>query len=151
MLWCVRFLQRQSMHPDDYHMKWRLRHKLHPADWGVVQHQMALKSIALAGCNDQLDLPNCAFAEHLLREAQMIEYYYRTQEREADEAHKKEKQRAGMPMVEMELFLGGAKSSYDSMIMPDLVEHVSRALERDSAIMKQSRKAREERALARKS
>ena len=51
---------------------------------------------------------------------------------------------------EVELFLGSNKSSTDTMIAPDLTEWVAKQMERDASIAKQSRKAREESALARK-
>ena len=147
--WCLAFLRRQQMHPDDYHLRWRQRHRLQVVDWGVNQHQVALRTLALAGCGDQLDLPNLCCMEHLAREAQMVEYYYRTQEREADEEKKKQKTMAGLPLKEVELFLSAGKSHFESMVCPVLVEHVAKALEREATVMKQSRKAREERALAR--
>mmetsp|Transcript_26387 Transcript_26387/g.57288 ORF Transcript_26387/g.57288 Transcript_26387/m.57288 type:complete len:387 (+) Transcript_26387:759-1919(+) len=145
--WCIRFLQRQQQHPDDYHQSWRHRHKLNLTDWGVVQHQVALRTVALAGCSDQLDLTNLAAVEHLLREAQMVEYHYKNLERDVDV---KGKGKQGLPNEEMDLFLGAGKSSHDAMVCPELMDHVAKAMERDALILKQSRKAREERALARK-
>ena len=47
-------------------------------------------------------------------------------------------------------FLGQSKSAWDCMVAPALTEHVAKNLERDAGIAKQTRKAREERALARK-
>eukprot|EP00971_Amphidinium_carterae_P027702 545958-Amphidinium_carterae.1 len=73
--WCVRFLQRQQLHPSDWHTAWQTRLKLHPTDWGVAVHELCLKAIALAGCVDQLDLPNVSTVEHLFRQVQMVEYY----------------------------------------------------------------------------
>ena len=67
----------------------------------------------------------------------------------ADDKNKKCKG-TGMPVEEMELFQGTGKSSFECMVCPELVEHIAKQLERDSLILKQSRKAREERALARK-
>ena len=168
--WCIAYLRRQQMHPEDYHIRWRQRHRLNIHDWGVVQHQLALRTVSIAGCADQLDLPNLAAIEHLMREAQLVEHHYRNQERDQDDRHtagdagggggaggananaggKKQKGgKGGMPIQEVELFLGAGKSFYECMVAPELLEHVAKLMERDSGILKQSRKAREERALAR--
>ena len=151
-LWCIRFLQRQQMHPDDYHARFRLRHKLTPGDWGVLQHGIALRAIALAGCQDQLDLPNLAVIESLVREAQMSEYYYKQIERDEHEKSRGQdkKNSRGLALDEVEYFQGTDKTAYDSMICPALAEWIAKQAERDSSIAKQTRKAREERALARK-
>ena len=74
--WCIKFLQRQKMHPDDYHQCWASRLKLTAADWGVTAHGNALRAVCLAGCLDQLDIPNLCIIEHLLREAQLVEHHY---------------------------------------------------------------------------
>jgi hypothetical protein len=108
---------------------------------------LALRTLALAGCSDQLDLPNCSSMEHLFREAQMIEYHYKTMERDEDD---KKKQKTAMPSQEADLFLGAGKTGHEAMVAPELMEHVAKSLERDALILKQSRKFREERSLARK-
>ena len=53
-----------------------------------------------------------------------------------------------LPLDEIEYFQGSNKTPYDSMICPELAEWISKQAERDSTIAKQTRKAREERALA---
>ena len=83
--WCVRFLQRQQQHPDDYHRAWMLRNKLNPSDWGVEAHRIALRAMSLGSCADQLDMTNLALGEHLLREAQLVEFHYRNIERDLEE------------------------------------------------------------------
>ncbi len=103
----------------------------------------------MAGCADQLDLPNLACVEHLMREAQMVEYHYKNLERDHDAKGAKGKG-GGLAVEEVELFLGGGKSHFEAMVAPDLVEYVAKNLERESSILKQSRRAREEHALARK-
>ncbi len=148
--WCLRYLQRQQMHPDDYHIRWRQRHKLGPADWGVTAHQTGMRCLAIAGCSDQLDLPNLAVIEHILRECQMCEHHYRQIEKDLDDKQRRDKKVGGMPMDEADLFLGVSKSMHDTMVCPELQEFIAKALERDANIQKQTRKAREERTLARK-
>ena len=54
-----------------------------------------------------------------------------------------------MAAEEQELFMGSRSSDGAVMIAPALVEYVAKELEKQSAIDKQARKAREERALKR--
>ena len=147
--WCIRFLQRQQVHPDDYHGAWRTRHKLAGNGYGVQTHAQALRCIAVAGCLDQLDLPNLAVIEHLFRQVQLVEYYYRERQRASEDKQFKDKKSVGVSSEEVELFLGGSKSGLESMICPDLMQHIAKELEREASINKQTRKAREERALLR--
>ncbi len=138
------------MHPDDYRQRWRSRFKLTEADWSVSAHQACLRSLALAGCSDQLDLVNLAICESLFREIQAGEHHYRQAERDQEGKARKDKKHAGVPADEMDLFLDVGKSSYDCMVCPMIQEHIAKTFERDANIVKQTRKAREERALARK-
>ena len=144
------FLRRQQMHPEDYHRQWRTRHGLSGVDWGVTAHASALRAVALAGCCDQLDLPNLSVIEHLLRDGQMVEYHYKNVEREKEDKLRRDKKVTGPTIDESELFLGVGKSAYESMICPDLTDWIAKQLERDANIIKSTRKAREERAQSRK-
>lgn len=151
-MWCLRYLARQQMHPDDYHLRVKQRFKLHVSDWGVSQHQLAMTAVAIACCSDQVDLPNVGTIQHLLREAQMVEYHYRGVERDLEDKSRREKKGGGngLPAEEADLFLGAHQSPSDCMVCPDLTEWISKQLERESQIQKQVRQAREERAMARK-
>ena len=111
----------------------------------MVQHQVALRTVALAGCSDQLDLPNLSAVEHLLREAQMVEHHYHILGRAADEKLHAQAKKQRLPLHEVDLFMGAGRSSHESMVCPELVEHVAKSLEREALILKQSRKARDER------
>ena len=152
--WCIRFLRRQSMQPDDYHAKVRIRYKLTDLDWGVTDHSTAMHCVALGGCMDQVDILNLACFEYLLRRAQLVEYYYHDLEQAAEEksagASDKKPKSHGPPQSEVRLFTGTNYTHHDAMICPELLEWIGKQLERQSQIQKQSRKAREERALARK-
>eukprot|EP00971_Amphidinium_carterae_P349223 6490908-Amphidinium_carterae.2 len=147
--WCLRFLQRQQLPPEEYHLSWRTRHRLSPHYYGVEAHQLALKAINLAGTVDQLDLPNLSIIESLFRQVQMIEHYYREKAQASEEKAACEKKLQGVAAVEQELFLGSGRSGHEAMVAPDLMKHISTELEREALISKQARKAREERSLAR--
>jgi hypothetical protein len=99
-------LARQQTHPEDYHRQWRIRHKLRGADWGMVQHQLAMRCVAVGACSDQLDLSNLTMAEALLKEAQMAEPFYKNTERDAVQKARKDKKAGGPPLDEAELFAG---------------------------------------------
>ena len=112
-------------------------------------HQLALRTIGMAGCSDQLDLCNLGCMEHLLREPQLVEYFYANVEKDKAEKERQQAKKgtaSGPSGEEMELFRGAYKSSGSSMVCPELTEWIGRQLERDANIMKQARKAREERA-----
>ncbi len=55
-----------------------------------------------------------------------------------------------MAADEAELLFGVSKSMHDTMVRPELQEVIAEALERDANIQKQTKKACEEQALARK-
>eukprot|EP00971_Amphidinium_carterae_P138366 2741696-Amphidinium_carterae.1 len=147
--WCLRFLHRQQLPPEEYHLSWRTRHRLAPHDYGVEAHQLALKAINLAGTVDQLDLPNLSVVESLFRQIQMVEHYYREKAQAQEEKAAREKKLQGVAAVEQELFLGSVRSGHEAMVSPELMRHISAELEREASISKQARKAREERSLAR--
>lgn len=118
------------MHPEDYHRQWKTRHKLSDVSWGVSVHGMSLRTVALAGCNDQLDVPNSCALEHVLREAQLMEYWYHNQERDNEERTRKQSKAGGPVADEIDLFLGSLKGSNQSMICPEHTEWIGRQLER---------------------
>lgn len=148
--WCMRFLARQHTHPDDYHRNWKSRHKLAEVDWGVAIHALVMRGVSLALCNDQVDGMNMTVIEHLFREAQLVEYHYHMQEKDEEEKKKKDKKHGGPTAEESDLFRGSLKSGFAAMVCPELTEYIAKQLERDVNIQKQTRKAREERTLARK-
>lgn len=165
--WCCSFLDRHSGGPRDHHRWWKANLKLHDDMWGVAEHSLAMQSLDIAACYDGLDVVNFGCIQLLLRKAQMIEDAYAergppvimTDGKKSAEGTKEEKggggakgsgkgQRPGL-LEEGMIFLGQHKEFEHLMVAPDLMEWVSREVERDAAVMKQVRKAREERFLAR--
>lgn len=118
--------------------------------------------LELAGGYDGLDVVNLACVELLLRQAQLVEFSY--SERgpapppPAKDSDGKEKPKGSGKgkndkvgiYDESFIFLGSHKEYGTVMVAPDLLDYVSREVEREASVMKQVRKAREERALARK-
>mmetsp|Transcript_112135 Transcript_112135/g.323943 ORF Transcript_112135/g.323943 Transcript_112135/m.323943 type:complete len:376 (+) Transcript_112135:146-1273(+) len=148
--WCMQFLGKKNG-PMSHHEWWRTVAKLAPSDYGVAEHEMIMRALQDGLEYDQLDLVNLVLCEHLVRRAQLIEYYHR--ERTRQEMSLGSGGSASKGLIEHEeqdAFMGTAGLTGSLMICPALVEHVSREMERQSSIDKQARKAREERALRRK-
>ncbi|CAK0789849.1 unnamed protein product, partial [Prorocentrum cordatum] len=143
--WCLDFLRRRHT-PTDHHLMFKTTARLQSEQWGVQEHEQLMKYIELAGTYDQLDLSNCAFAEAIFRRAQTIEWSYHDRLREADSASSKDK----MSPEEFSAFSGFSKAGDLLMVAPTLLEFVKGQVEKDAAIMKNIRKAREERELRRK-
>ena len=83
----------------------------------------------------------------------MIEYFYSEKGPGGGKGSGKAKDKKaedGSYKSEAAIFSGTHREFGDTMIAPDLLEYVSKEVERDAAILKQVRKAREERAAASK-
>ena len=123
-------------------------------NWGVAAHEAGCRTLEHAGCFDQAELCNLASVETLVRRLQLIEYYYYEAARR-EEAGRQQQQgkgkKIGATIEESAVFSGQNRDYGECMVAPSLIDHVAKEVERDAAIMKQIRKAREERALQRKS
>jgi len=148
--WCCMFINKRGGGPVDWDRFWRTVNRLSFESWGVAEHEALLKSIENMGCFDQLELCNLAGVEVLFRRAQLIEYFYFEAGRR-DEAGKKGAGKHGPSMEETSVFTGANRDFGECMVAPSLIDHVAKEVERDASIMKQLRKAREERALHKKS
>lgn len=150
--WCLEFLAKKNG-PLSHHEWWKSVTKLSSPDYGVSEHEMIMRAVQDALEYDEVDLVNLTIGEHMLRRGQLIEYFHREKARQEvsmSGGSASEKGRATIEVEEQDAFLGTSGLSGALMISPDLVQHVSRELERQAAIDKQARKAREERALRRK-
>ena len=81
----------------------------------------------MAGCVDQLDLPNVAIVEALLREAQMTECRYGQIERDEFERNRTNDKNTAMgrSLDEVEYFQGTEKMVSEHMIAPQLIEWIA--------------------------
>lgn len=158
--WCSRFLDRKAGGPRDHHKWWKAANRLSDDMWGVVEHSLIMQALDLGARFDALDIANLACFELLARKAQMVEYSVLgegdragAQRRDRVEGGRQEgagqgrrpvvahRRRSHLPRTTQRIrgLHGG----------PDLMEYVSKEVEREASIMKQVRKAREERHLAR--
>ena len=151
MAWCAHYLDRRGGGPLDHHQWWKSVHGLRADSWGVVEHETALRSLEHAGCYDNVDVSNVAALEVVVRRVQLIEYAY-AERRGVPKGKGKGKaneydstaDRAGL-IEESAVFSGIHRENGEMMVAPELLEYVSKEIEKDASIMKQIRKARDER------
>ena len=157
-MWCCKYIARRSAGPTDHHRWWRATHVLQLGDWGVGAHSEHLSAIEKMGCYDALDVVNLAGAEVMFRQLQLIEYAYARDsplcDAKGDSKGERERKRQRKTMdtdaimrQEAAVFAGAHRDTGDLMCSPDLLEYVGKEIEKDASVMKQVRKAREERRL----
>eukprot|EP00971_Amphidinium_carterae_P296522 5890637-Amphidinium_carterae.1 len=124
--------------PVTRHKTWRTENKLDAKSGQATLHLVCSECLELLACTDQLDMTNIAGAEALARRLQLVEYdvLKKTEEKVLEDGG--------------EYFLGRSKRAGGAIIAPELLRHVAERASRDSAILKETRKAAEEKALARK-
>ena len=110
---------------------------LTPDMWGVVEHENFMKMLDKMGRFDGLT--------RLL----LIEYFYSDKGPGGGKGTGKSKGKCKKHEVlsykaEAAIFTGTHREYGDVMVAPDLLEYVSKEVERDAAVLKQVRKAREE-------
>lgn len=154
--WCIRFLNRRNGGPTDHHRWWVQNHSLKSDSWGVSEHDTLMKIIDKLGRYDGLDLSNLAGAELAFRRLQLIEFIYSERGpgggKAAGKGDKKDKNdgMASMQQHEATIFSGSHKEFGDVMVAPLLLDYVAKEVEGEAAVLKQVRKAREERAAVNK-
>ena len=151
--WAVRFLRRRAMPPTDHHRWWCQICDLLPTDWGVAEHGSCLWIIELMGSYDQFDLPNCASCEALFRRVMAIEWQYRERVKDGSRgsvsASPTVSGSAPLTADEFDLFEGAGKVQATLLVAPQLIAYISEETKKEADITKASRKAREERLMAR--
>ena len=132
-LWLMRFIQTYGSGPLSRHTKWRS--ETHPPAGNalVAEHEMISEVLERASVFDQLDVPNLSSFECLCRRYQAIEETLRPNEPEA-------------PIEGMEHFMGRPRLSGGVAMSPDLSRYVADQLALETSVLKERRKAREERA-----
>ena len=131
--YALNFIGEHGPTPPGRHSKWKARFSLgedHPV---MVHHELLSRLLNAAVCYDQWQVVNLESFELLGRELQLVE------EREEEKTTKSH--------VESDNFLfrgqGGVRGY--NCVSPELREWFADELRRDAAIMKERRKAREER------
>ena len=151
--WCIKYLNRRQGGPMDHHRWWVSTNGLQTDSWGVQEHEGLMKALDKLARFDGLDLSDLAGVELIFRRLQMIEYFHSEKAPGGGKGsgkNKEKKSEDGTFKAEAAIFTGTHRDYGDVMIDPNLLEFVSKEVERDAAVMKQMRKAREERAAASK-
>ena len=125
--------------PVAHSQAWRVACKFQPADKPAQDHEMLCRILQTMVVHDQLDASNLASAELVARAIQRIEEQHKFKLAAVEDAG------------ESSLFLGtSGGSSMGTIISPKLSEWIGAEMQKEAAIAKERRKAREERALSRK-
>ena len=118
--------------------------RLSAGDPGVDEHQFLSECLEWGATYDMMNLGELLVFEHIARRYQLWEEVYASALREAESGEQ------GTDWLdERRLFLGTGRSHGSALVSPELEEHVSGELQKESAVLKEKRKGREERALAR--
>ena len=122
-----------------HHQAWRVACKLQPTDGPAMEHEAWSKVLQTLMTYDQVDVTNLAGVEMIVRALQRIEEKHKFKLSAVDDAG------------ESALFMGSSSGSrVGSIICPKLTEWIGSEMQKEALVAKERRKAREERALARK-
>ena len=136
-LWVVQFMLQHGGTPTGWHTKWRTLAKLTETDAGVQLHDSACKTIEILMTFDQPQCGASAAAEFQARQVQLVEEKW------------KDRFLGANPEASMEaLLFGGVGNRSMLCICPALTEYIAEEMRKEAAVMKERRKAREERAAA---
>ncbi|CAK0844143.1 unnamed protein product [Prorocentrum cordatum] len=117
--WCIEFINNEGMGID-----------LEPTQWGVQEHFQCTQYIRLLLLSDQCDGTNMQAFEAIFRRMQ-------TEREGANQSGK-------LSIEEQTHFAGSTRISSSLTVCPDMLEFVRKEVEREAALAKNLRKAREE-------
>ena len=137
--WCLNFIGEQDTHPRARHTKWRTECDLTVMDPGVAEHELCMRLLDVALTFDQLNITELASFELICRRAQLAEFRYK--DRLLGEGADEDEY----------LFMGVGETRGLVMVSPNLEDYLATQLSKESAVMKERRKMREERQLSRAS
>jgi len=147
----------------DHFRFWTSVNRLARDGWGVSEYEGVMRMIYYMVCWDGCNIADSAGVETAMRKCQLTEYTYLMEReggsatapgsdgKDGDAEGKKKAKGKGKGLLkhafidESAVFSGTSKEFGDNMIMPDLLSHVGSEIERDANVLKQVRKAREER------
>ena len=135
LLYVLKYLADHGPTPIAWHDRWQAHYGLADGDEGVPPHLMLCRALHFAVVFDQGQIVNHAAYEVMGRELQLLEE--RQRERNAQYE----------PDGESFLYSGFAVAGDHTCVAPSLREWISEEMRKDAALMKERRKAREERAV----
>jgi len=135
--WCCDFIAEQNGNPRARHTKWKQECDVKLDDEGVREHELAMRVLEMAATYDQLNVTELSSFELLLRSAQLAELRHKQKviERRGDASHGDDEH----------LFLGIGETRGLCMVAPDLETYVASEMAKESSVMKERRKLKEER------
>lgn len=133
--WVLRFLVENGPTPRGWHNKWKADGRLQASDAGVSVHELCCLVLETMVVYDQLAVTNLAAAEQIARQLQLVEEKWkdRFSHGEVSDEHS-------------HLYMGAQLGHI--CVCPTLQAHIALELQKESAVSKERRKAREERQLA---
>ena len=137
-LWYCRQVAKTGQDIAPRHVTWRHENNIKEEQRVAEQHEALSEVLDLAVQYDQLDVSNLACLEAATRR---LQYY---------EAEERKKQEAKRDADGSEWFLGRSGKVGGNLVSPDLEKHVAERAARKASILKEQRKAQEERQLLRK-
>ena len=143
-LWLVLAIAAQGYTLLQRHFWWRSVLRLAASDAGVDEHHFLSELIEQALAFDQVNGANLAFLETVARRYQLWEDIYSAHLATAESGDS-----SADWLDERRLFLGHSRSRGHALVAPALEQHVAAKLSEESAILKERRRGREERALIR--
>ncbi|CAK0794172.1 unnamed protein product [Prorocentrum cordatum] len=141
--WVLRYIVDHGGTPTGMHSRWRSEARLQEHEPGVQEHERACRALEELLCFDQCNGANLAAAELLARTTQVQQERYRDRSAggTASVSHDN---------VDAHLFMGSELTRGGVCACPLLQEWASLQLAKEQALLKERRKAREERELAKK-
>ena len=138
ILWVAQFMLDNAGTPKQWHVRWRANCRLQPTDGGVPIHEAMCEIFETMLTFDQLNAASLASGELVVRQIQMQEdrWKERLLGTQADST------------LESHLFVGSSSRGM-LCVCPALEEWIAEETRKSSAILKERRKAREERDAAR--
>ena len=137
--WVLQTMVELEQTPSRRHLWWKQTLKLGTTDPGVEEHQFLSEVMECALVFDGLNICELQAFETIMRRFQMWEEVYGEKLRAGDQST------ASMDTDERSLFLGRKFGRGQALVCPALSEYVSAQLKERSQVLKERRKAREER------
>ncbi|CAK0841047.1 unnamed protein product [Prorocentrum cordatum] len=147
-LWLVQQFRRLGQTPLQRHQWWRQTQNLTAADAGVDEHQFLSELLEMGAQTDQLNEGELAVYETVARRYQLWEEIYANRLREHESGALRSSGSSAW-LDEREIFLGQERGRGGALVCPELQTWVAERLQAEAAVLKERRKGREEKILAR--
>lgn len=136
-LWCLKWMLNRSGSPTAWHQQWVSLGKLNHSDPLVLAHEFACRALESGACYDQMNLGSLASFEVLARQLQNAEDLLADKFTDSRDDHYSDV-----------FLMTGANHKSQLCICPELRAFTASETQKEASILKERRKAREERVLA---